>query len=87
MIINRAIVLGNIKEAREELEALEKRLTSDQNMNEDDLELSIRHAYHHINFAWNIRGKTSEEYAQLTDDDFNKWGSFPDGFDALATKD
>lgn len=30
-------------------------------LNEAGLEVSLAHAYHHMNFAWNVRNKTTKE--------------------------
>jgi hypothetical protein len=81
--LNWEIILTNIQEAREELQELESKINSSQKPSELDFQLSLRHVYHHINFAWNIRHKKSEEYAKLTDSEFKEWGRFPNGLDSL----
>lgn len=81
--LNWEIILTNIKEARKELQKLEKEIKAVERPTELNLELSLRHAYHHINSAWNIRHKSSEEYAKMSDADFKKWGRFPKGLDSL----
>ena len=30
------------------------------------LQVGLLHAYHHLNFAWNIRNVPTEQYAKLT---------------------
>lgn len=84
--LNWKIILSNIKEAREELQELEKRIRSSEKLNEVYLEISLRHAYHHLNSAWNIRHTETKKYAHLTDSDFKKWGKFPRGLDTLRMK-
>jgi hypothetical protein len=81
--LNWKIILSNIKEAREELEELESRIAATKKPAGVELELSLRHAYHHLNTAWNVRHTKTEKYKSLTKSDFRKWGKFPKGFDEL----
>ena len=81
--LNWDIILSNIQEAREELQKLESQIDSSEKPCEVEFEISLRHAYHHINCAWNIRHEKTEKYANLTDADFKKWGKFPKGLDSL----
>lgn len=37
----------------------------------------LAHAYHHLNFAWNVRHEKSSSYEHLTDEQFNRWSKFP----------
>jgi hypothetical protein len=84
-IINCKIIESNIREAREELEKLESQLAKNEKPTEVELELSLRHAYHHLNFAWNIRHTETAKYQHSTDSDFKNWGKFPKGFDDIET--
>ena len=43
------------------------------NFNEAGLEVSLAHAYHHMNFAWNARNKTTKE----ADRNFDRDEKFP----------
>ena len=79
--INWEIVECNIWEARGELSMLLKLMEDPNNRTEGRLDVSLRHAYFHLNFAWNVRHVTSEKYAALTDSDFRRWGKFSKGFD------
>lgn len=83
--MNHKIILSNLQEAREELDKLEAKLNSSDKPDEVEFELSLRHAYHHLNFAWNIRNVETEKYKNLTDTDFREWSKFPNGFDDLDT--
>ena len=74
--LNWALVRSNVAEAREELARLEKLATSDART-EGRLEVSLAHAYHHLNVAWNARRIPMSLYASLTDAQFNAWGAFP----------
>ena len=52
-------------------------------LNEVGLEVSLAHAYHHMNFAWNVRNKTTKE----ADRDFDRDEKFPrptERFDSFA---
>ena len=42
-------------------------------LNEAGLEVSLAHAYHHMNFAWNVRNKTTKE----ADRNFDRDEKFP----------
>ena len=83
--MNHKIILSNLQEAREELDKFEAKLNSSDKPDEVEFELSLRHAYHHLNFAWNIRNVETEKYKNLTDTDFREWCKFPNGFDDLDT--
>ena len=83
--LNWRIILSNIEEAREELEKLESRITTAKKPGETQLELSLRHTYHHLNSAWNVRHIETDRYRHLTNSDFKKCGKFPTGFDDLET--
>ena len=83
--MNYKIILSNLREAREELAKLESKINSSDKPDEVEFELSLRHAYHHLNFAWSIRNVETEKFKNLTDDEFHKWGKFPNGFDDLES--
>ena len=75
--INWDLVASNLAEAREEIECLEAVVAKRRGLKEVALQLSLEHAYHHLNFAWNARHATSNQYSNLTDAQFNRWGAFP----------
>ncbi len=68
---------ANIVEAREELQKIEKRIASKDRPTEGELFVSMEHAYHHLNFAWNSRHMSSKDYDQMSDEDFNVCAKFP----------
>ena len=74
----REIVLANISEAREELEAVEKSLL-DPDYGEIELKMDLEHAYHHLNYAWNIRNESEESLSAHSAVDFTRWSKFPMG--------
>ena len=72
----REVILQNIAEAREQLEAIEKSLR-DPAYEECELQIDLEHAYHHLNYAWNIRNESDAALAAHSDEDFVKWSKFP----------
>ena len=78
--LNKKIILSNINEAAEELEDLKRKLESGE-LDEVELQIALQHAYHHLNFGCNIRYVPTEKYANLNDEDFKKWGSYPTDID------
>ena len=75
--LNKKNILYNITDAREQLEEIEK-LLGENNLSEIDLQLKLEHAYHHLNFAWNIGFLTDKRFKELSDDDFNEWSKYPE---------
>jgi hypothetical protein len=73
---NREIIQSNIAEAIEQLQKLERKAV-DRTLREEDLHIGLQHAYHHLNFAWNVRRISSSEYSSLTQAQFEKWGKYP----------
>jgi hypothetical protein len=45
------------------------------------LEIDLRHAYHHMNFAWHIRRIDPQKYIHRSTRNFRGWGKFPAGLD------
>lgn len=80
--LNRPIIAGNLAEAIQELERLHQ-LASAGKINEGQLQVGLCHAYHHLNFAWNIRFVPSAQYASLTEDQFRRWGRYPSDIEDL----
>lgn len=84
--MNWKIIASNLREAREQLEEIEKQIEKKDYPAEVELQLLLEHAYHHLNCAWNIRRIKTKEYANLTDDDFNRWGQFPKDIEIFKIK-
>ena len=74
----REIVRLNIAEAREQLEAIEESLL-DPDYDECELRLELEHAYHHLNYAWNIRNETDAALAAHSHENYAKWSKYPAG--------
>ena len=75
--LNWEIILYNIAEAREQLEQIEELAKGEKKPHEVALQIMLEHAYHHLNFAWNIRHVSTKRYSKLSDDEFNEWSKFP----------
>jgi hypothetical protein len=75
--LNWKIILYDITEAREQLEHIERRARNEKKPNEYELQTMLEHAYHHLNFAWNVRRVSTKRYANLSDAEFNQWSKFP----------
>lgn len=45
---------------------------------EAEFQIAIQHIYHHLNFAWNTRRESIGKYADMTEEQFNQWGEFPE---------
>jgi hypothetical protein len=75
--LNWKIISGDVKEAREQIEEIEKRIAGRDRPSEGELLIMFEHAYHHLNVAWNARSISTKRYANLTDAEFNKWSQYP----------
>ena len=75
--LNWEIILSNLAEAREQIAEIELRVRNGEVLSEGEFQVMLEHAYHHLNFAWNIRHVSTKRYTRLTDDEFNQWGKFP----------
>lgn len=75
--LNWEIILSNINDAREQLEEIEK-LIEEKKLSEVAFQIKLEHAFHHLNFAWNIRHLPSKSYRKMSDEDFNEWSKFPE---------
>ena len=52
---NRLLILQNLEEAKRELEETIGEIAGNNDYSEEELRISLEHAYHHMNFAWNIQ--------------------------------
>ena len=77
------MIKSNIAEAREELEVIEAKIDSDEMLDEVEYQIKMEHVYHHLNFAWNVRNISRDRYVNLTDQDFNKFGKFPEDIELV----
>jgi len=75
--LNWEIILSNISEASEELQRIESCVKNGNAPTEIEFQIMLEHAYHHLNFAWNIRHVSTKRYSKLTDKEFNRWSKHP----------
>jgi hypothetical protein len=75
--LNWEVIASNIAEAGEELQRLEQQVAQGSLPDEIEFEIAMQHAFHHLNWAWNIRPVTNEEYGSTSQEDFVRWGSYP----------
>jgi hypothetical protein len=80
--LNLEIIKSNLSEAREELEKLERKAATGA-LSEVELQIGLQHAYQHLNFSWNIRRIPTTQYANLTQEEFDKWGRYPSEIESL----
>jgi hypothetical protein len=80
--LNLEIIRSNLAEAIEQLVKTERKAASGV-LTEEEFQIDLQHAYHHINFSWNIRRVATAEYASLTQEQFHKWGSYPSEIETL----
>jgi hypothetical protein len=74
--LNYKIIRSNIEEAIEELQKLGNRL-GDGALVEEELQIGLGHAYHHLNVAWNVRRVSTRAYANMTQELFQQWRAYP----------
>jgi hypothetical protein len=79
---NPRIIESNLSEAIEELEKL-RELAARKRLKEQELQVGLQHAYHHLNFAWNICRVSTSEYANLTQARFDRWSKYPSEIEEL----
>lgn len=76
---NHRIIAENLAEAVEQLELTIARLRSETSISEEEFQIELEHAYHHLNFAWNVRNESVDKVNKCSDSDFAKWSKFPVG--------
>jgi hypothetical protein len=74
--LNLETVRSNLAEAIEELQKLQHRAATGD-LHEEEFQVGLCHAYHHLNFAWNIRRVPTREYSNLSKEQFEEWGRYP----------
>jgi hypothetical protein len=63
----------NLAEALEELARLTL-YASAGGLKEEDFQIRLLHAYHHLNFAWNTRFVPDSGHRNMTKRQFHRWG-------------
>ncbi len=75
--MNRQIVSFHLREAAEELNRTIAELERDESYDLEEFRVAMGHLYHHLNTAWNGRDQTDEEFAECTDESFQRFRKFP----------
>lgn len=76
---NKSLMALNIEAAIKELNHILDDLTNDPEYSEIELKTAFEHAYHLLNFAWNIRSIDKERAAGCSEQDFRTWSKYPGG--------
>ena len=76
MPLNSKIIQSNLGQAVDQLRKLERK-AADGKLREEELQVGLLHAYHHLNFAWKVRRISTSEYSNLTQSQFDRWGKYP----------
>ncbi|OAI56551.1 hypothetical protein AYO49_00685 [Verrucomicrobiaceae bacterium SCGC AG-212-N21] len=75
--LNWTTIRLDLTEALGELQKLEARVKARDYPNQSEFQVAMQHVYFHLNFAWNARHVTTNRYANLSEEDFEKWGALP----------
>ena len=76
---NHDLIIANLEEAIDQLKETVSELRCDKEYSEEEVRIDLEHAYHHINYAWNIRLASESEVAECSQENFVKWSKFPVG--------
>jgi len=81
MEMNNDYIIFNLRTAAEKLEQTVKELQEDPEYGEKKFLAALKHAYRHMNTAWNARGCTEQAVQQCTMEDAERWRHFPPDID------
>lgn len=76
-LTQKELIRLNIAEAREQLKEIEESLKKDEEYSEVELQHDLEHAYHHLNYAWNIRKLSDDEVSKMTEQNFASLSRYP----------
>ncbi len=76
-IMNLGYIQYNLKQAREELDAMINGIKKNADYEEGEYVVAMTHLYHHINTAWNARDVSKERSDNCSEEDFKTWRRFP----------
>jgi hypothetical protein len=74
--MNKGWVVFHLKESSDELQKIIRALERDS-VTDEEFEIGLSRAYHHLNTAWNSRSISDEQARDHTDWDFAQWRQFP----------
>jgi hypothetical protein len=75
--MNKPWVSFHLRETSETLQKIIGAIEAGANIGNEEFEIAIRHAYDHLNTAWNSRYITDDKARNHTDWDFAEWRQFP----------
>jgi hypothetical protein len=76
VVVNRDLILSQLKEAHEELTRTIAEIEQDPEYDFGEYLVAMMHLYHHINTAWNARDTSPERAQACTKEDFEVWAIF-----------
>ena len=79
--MNKDYMIFNLQAALEKLEQTVRGLQEDPKYGERKFAAAMKHAYRHMNTAWNARKCTEQAVQQCTVEDAEKWRQFPPDID------
>jgi hypothetical protein len=79
---NRRNISFNLGEAAEELLSLLEK-AKNETLEEEQLQVGLLHAYHHLNLAWNTRRISTSQHAKEVQTRFAEWGKYPQEIEDL----
>ena len=74
---NLHLISSNLREAKEEIESILSNISSLEKYDEEEFKVALEHAYHHLNFSWNIRNADEERVIRCSEKDFEEWSKYP----------
>lgn len=75
---SRPMIISNLHEASCSITRLNDDLKNNRLYSVGRFKMDMGHIYHHINFAWNIRGlRDISLYRHMSDENFKKWTQYP----------
>ena len=78
--MNYQIISANIFFARDELENIAEKLSS-EDLTETEFRNMLQHVHYHLNLAWNTRHVSTNKYNERSEKDREKWGQYPSGIE------
>jgi hypothetical protein len=81
MEMNKDYIIFNLRAALEKLEQTIKELQEDPEYGGKKFMAAMKHAYRHMNTAWNAKNCTDQAVRQCTMEDAEKWRQFPGDID------
>ncbi len=81
MEMNKDYIIFNLRAALDKLEQTIEKIQGDQEYGERKFMAAMKHAYRHMNTAWNARNCTDQAVRKCTMEDAERWRHFPSDID------